>query len=479
MTSHSDHPVVAVVGGGLAGLSAAAAAAEHGCRVELFEQAAHLGGRASSFRDPHSGQLVDTCQHLAMGCCTNFLDFCRRLGLAKCFQRCGTLHFFGPDGVRSDFTAAGWLPAPLHLLPALLRQRHLALGERWQALLALARLARPRPAESQPEETIGQWLRRRGQSPRVIARFWAPIIQSALGETPERASLSAARKAFVVGLLASREAYPLWLPRLPLEELIDRRMGAWLADRGVTIHRGTPVRHVEGDGRAVAGVTLADGTRREFDCVIAAVPWGGIADLLSGAVRAALPGLSAVEGIRPGAITAVHLWFDGPLGAVPHAVLVDRTSQWVFADPPGDKSRPDGDGGAAGHHYQVVVSASHALADRDPDRILDRVRGDLEAVWPDTRRLQLLHQRVITQPAAVFSVAPGLDQLRPPQKTPLANLFLAGDWTATGWPATMEGAVRSGRLAAEALLESLGRPVRLLAPERPRGPLARWWCGSP
>ena len=113
---------VAVVGGGLAGLSAAAAAAEHGCQVELFEQAAALGGRAASFRDPPSGQLVDTCQHLALGCCTNFLDFCRRAGLAECFQRDATLHFFGPDGVRSDFTAAGWLPAPLHLLPALLRQ---------------------------------------------------------------------------------------------------------------------------------------------------------------------------------------------------------------------------------------------------------------------------------------------------------------------------------------------------------------------
>ena len=150
MTSHSDRATVAVVGGGLAGLSAAAAAAEHGCRVEVFEQAACLGGRAASFRDPQSGQLVDTCQHLALGCCTNLLDFCRRLGLAECLQCCRTLHFFGPDGVRSDLAAAGWLPAPLHLLPALLRQRHLAAGERCQALWALARLARPAGAKAAP-----------------------------------------------------------------------------------------------------------------------------------------------------------------------------------------------------------------------------------------------------------------------------------------------------------------------------------------
>ncbi len=473
MTSHSEPSAVAsiaVVGGGLAGLSAAAAAAEQGCRVEVFEQAARLGGRAGCFRDPHSGRLIDVCQHLALGCCTNFIDFCGRLGLADCFHRDGTLHFVGPGGVGSDLAAVGWLPAPLHLLPALLRQRHLAPRERWQVLRGVARLARLRPAEDRPEETIGQWLGRNGQSSRVIARFWAPIILSALAETPERAAVPAARKALVTGLLASRAAYPLLLPRLPLEELIDQRMAAWLTGRGVTIHRSTPVRQIEGDGRAVSGVTLADGTRREFDGVIAAVPWSSVGGLFGGAVRAAWPGLSAIEGIRPAAITAVHLWFDGPLCALPHAVLVERTSQWVFADPLA--------GGRGGHHYQVVISASHTLADRDPQRLLDRVRGDLEAVWPDACRLKLLHHRVVTQPAAVFSPAPGLDQLRPPQRTPLPNLFLAGDWTATGWPATMESAVRSGRLAAEALLEWLGRPAPLLTPELPRGLLARWLCGD-
>ncbi len=471
MTSHSDRATVAVVGGGLAGLSAAAAAAEHGCRVEVFEQAACLGGRAASFRDPQSGQLVDTCQHLALGCCTNLLDFCRRLGLAECLQCCRTLHFFGPDGVRSDLAAAGWLPAPLHLLPALLRQRHLAAGERCQALWALARLARPRRGESGPDETVEAWLRRHGQSPRIIARFWAPVILSALSETPERASLWAARKAFVTGLLAARAAYPLWLPRLPLQELIDRRMGAVLADRGVVMHRGTPVRQISGDGRGAAGVVLADGTRQAFDFVIATVPWGNITALLSDALRTAWPALRSVEAIRPGAITAVHLWFDRPLCDVPHAVLVDRTSQWMFADGPVE-------GAEACRHYQVVISASHALADRDPDRILDCVRRDLEAVWPAARGLRLLHHRVITQPAAVFSVAPGLEELRPRQATPLANLFLAGDWTATRWPATMEGAVRSGRLAVEAMLAALGRPERLLTPDLPRGRLARWWCGK-
>ena len=293
-----------------------------------------------------------------------------------------------------------------------------------------------------------------------------------MSETPERASLWAARKAFVTGLLAARAAYPLRLPRLPLQELIDRRMGAVLADRGVVMHRGTPVRQISGDGRGAAGVVLADGTRQAFDFVIATVPWGNITALLSDALRTAWPALRSVEAIRPGAITAVHLWFDRPLCDVPHAVLVDRTSQWMFADGPVE-------GAEACRHYQVVISASHALADRDPDRILDCVRRDLEAVWPAARGLRLLHHRVITQPAAVFSVAPGLRANSAPGKR---RRWRISFWRAIGRPPAgrprWKGAVRSGRLAVEAMLAALGRPERLLTPDLPRGRLARWWCGK-
>ena len=141
---------MAIVGGGLAGISAAAALAEHGCQVELFEQAPHLGGRAGSFVDARSGQLLDTCQHLALGCCTNLLDLCRRTGTDDCFQRDRTLHFLGPDGTQSDFRAVGWLPAPLHLLPALLRQRHLTLAERWQIVRPWAGWVGPRSLRERP-----------------------------------------------------------------------------------------------------------------------------------------------------------------------------------------------------------------------------------------------------------------------------------------------------------------------------------------
>ncbi len=460
MTNTASKPTVAVVGGGLAGLAAAATAAEHGLHVELFEQGETLGGRAGSFRDPQTGQLVDYCQHVAMGCCTNLADFCRRTGVADCFGRYRRLHFFAPDGTRHDFAPAGWLPAPLHLVPGLMRLRYFTLGERWDIARALWWLARE-PLAGGDDETIGEWLCRNGQSARAIEQFWSVVLLSALSETVDRASLAAAKKVFVDGLLAHAQAYELLVPQLPLGEIFDRRVAAWLADRNVVIHQGTRVKQIDGDARRATAVVLPDGTRRQFDFIVVAVPWRRVCALFPESMLAAMPALRRVEGIQPAPITAVHLWFNRPITRLPHATLVGRLSQWIFE----------------GQYLQVVISGSHGVAGREREDILAEVRRDLEAVWAEARGARLLHWRVITRPAAVFSARPGLEKIRPDQHTPVENLMLAGDWTATGWPATMEGAVRSGYLAVEAVLRSLGRNERLLVPDLPRGRLVRWMLG--
>ena len=224
-------------------------------------------------------------------------------------------------------------------------------------------------------------------------------------------------------------------------------------------------------------MVLADDSRREFDFLVLAVPWARVRGLLAEPLLAALPFLSAAEEIPPAAITAVHLWLDRPLGEPHHAVLLDRLSQWVFV------------GIRTGnnvtirrlHHCQEDGRQSASDDSRRTARgktLLLEVLGDLQTIWPQAREAKLLHHRVATQPAAVFALRPGVERLRPAQQTPLENLFLAGDWTATGWPATMEGAVRSGRLAAEAMLRSLGRPCRLVSPDLPRGLFARWLAGN-
>ena len=323
---------VAVAGGGLAGLAAAVTLAEAGRTVELFESRRHLGGRATSFHDARLDTLVDHCQHVAMGCCTHLLDFCRRTRLADAWQPQPRLHFLGPDGTQHDFQASRWLPVPLHLLPGLLALGYLSLRERLVIGRTILRLASGSSQDDpNTQETIGQWLRRQKVPQRAIEQFFSVVLTSALGETVDRASLAAARQVFAQGFLMSRGAHQLILPKAPLRELFDHRLSGWLAEHGVTVHRAARVRRIEGDGDRVDTIVLADGSRRRFERIIVAAPWRQVRGLFSPEVLSErLPELAGVDHIEASPITAVHLWFDRPALPLPHAVLVGRLGHWVL-----------------------------------------------------------------------------------------------------------------------------------------------------
>lgn len=427
---------VAIVGGGLAGMAAAEAARRQGLEVELFEARARLGGRAGSARDPRSGRWIDG-QHIALGCCTELLDFCRRLGIEDCFRRDSQLSFFGPDGRRCDLGAAWWLPAPLHLMPSLLGLTYLSLAERLRTMGLVARLAYGRHDDT---ESLGAWLSRHGCSAAELRLFWGPILASALGELPDRLALAPAAQVVRETFLGPRGAYQPLVPRMPFAEIYDHRAGTRLAELGVVICRSTRVAQIEGDRQRVSGLLLADGRRVTADAIIVAVPWRRVRRLLSPALQEALPELTAVDRIPAGSITGVHLWFDRPINRLAHAGLPGRVSQWVF--------QPD----AAENYYQVSISASHRL-ELTRGQLLAEVLRELAAVFPAAGDAQLLHHRIVIDPAAVFVLAPGVERLRPVQRTAIGNFFLAGDWTRTGWPATMEGAIRSGRRAVAAMVE--------------------------
>jgi squalene-associated FAD-dependent desaturase len=469
-------PQIAIVGGGLAGLAAAVALADRGLRIHLFEARRMLGGRASSFRDPNTGELIDHCQHVSLGCCTNLADCCRRTGLADLLATHDRLHFFGPDGRRHDVAPSRWLPAPLHLLPSLLRLKYLSLRERWRLIRGIRRLSCSSSNDDPSGPTIGQWLRTQGQSERAIDLFWTPIIVSALSETVDRAAVAPVRKLFVDAFLSSRRACQMQIPNVPLSEFYGSRLEQWLADRGVELNLGTPIKQLVGDRDGVRQLYLPDGPPLPIDAVILAVPWRRAVKLLG----EKLPELGNLERLDSAPITAVHLWFTEPITDLPHAVLPGRLSQWMFNHSIPPLPRGEGRGEAAlerpasGYHYQIVISASRDLAQKNRDEITATVLNELAAIWPLASNENLLRSRVITSEHAVFSPQPGADRFRPPQQTSIPNLFLAGDWTATGWPATMEGAVRSGYLAAEKLLAHLGRPGQILAPDLSRAPLARF-----
>jgi uncharacterized protein with NAD-binding domain and iron-sulfur cluster len=230
---------------------------------------------------------------------------------------------------------------------------------------------------------------------------------------------------------------------------------------------------LEVDGRRFLGVVQGDGLCRRFDHVVLAVSWKQLGTLLGAELLKQIPRAEAGTGLNSSPITAVHLWFDRSIMDLPHAALIGRLSQWVFQ---GNRhATPQAE--PAIFHYTVVISASQALADRDPRQVLQEVLGELQAIWPLAGEAKLVYHRVLTQPGAVFSVQPGCEAKRPAQRTPIDGLYLAGDWTATDWPATMEGAVRSGYLAIEALLAALERPEPVLVSDLKKGWLMRWFVG--
>jgi squalene-associated FAD-dependent desaturase len=470
-----------IVGGGLAGLAAASTLAGRGLQLTLLESRPRLGGRASSFQDPVTGEAVDNCQHVSMACCTNLADFCRRVGIANLFRREPALTFLSPDGKLSRMKA-GLLPAPFHLAESFLRANHLSRRDKLQVARGLARLAFRR--DEHPGETFADWLLRHGQGLRAINLFWAPVLVSALNARLDRMDVGHARKVLVDGFLKTRTGFQIEIPLVPLGELYGARLESWLQEHDVAARLKTGVRSVDFDDEGdLRGVVLRSGESIAADFVILAVPFDRLTDLLPAHALERVPELNRLEELETSPITGIHLWFDRPVCPFDHVVTPGRLVQWIFnhtsiqgrqapaRDPNSNRDAPQG------QYLQLVISASDDLLGWDKASIRDLALRDLESIWPAVREAKLLRWWVVTEHGATFAVRPGIEAIRPCQRTPIDGLFLAGDWTDTGWPATMEGAVRSGYAASQAILTDLESPTRLLIPESKPGRLARLLLG--
>ncbi|MGN6133916.1 MAG: hydroxysqualene dehydroxylase HpnE [Aureliella sp.] len=472
---------VVVIGGGLAGASAALALARSGTRVTLVESRSRLGGRTGSYTDPISGQAIDYCQHVGMACCTSLRQLIQWLEQEPLWQVQRELHFYGPDGREQTLRALPWVPAPLHLAPWLLRWPGLNWRDRLgvaRAMLALDRVplsAQPADTADELEDTSAlQWLQRRGQSARAIACFWSTVIVSALGEELSRVGLLAMAKVFQDGFLRERTAFHLLVPQRPLGELFGERLQRALVETGVEVLTGVAatglnwIAQPDWPAARAESVNLADGRCLQASAVIVAVPWHAVERLMVDCpdpeVRRLAHGVSSLESSP---ISGVHTWWERPWLTTPHAVLVDRLCQWVFPRP--DEPREADETASAAspavspsqspslartrpseHYYQIVISASRSLPRGDNEAVRQLIEADLRAVFPAARATKLLRVKTVTDPHAVFSVAPGTSRLRPPLGSRAGNLIWAGDWVRTGWPATMEGAIRSGLAAARA-----------------------------
>lgn len=443
---------VAIVGAGLAGLAAAATLAQRGFVVTLLEARTRLGGRASSFTDAASGQVIDACQHVSMGCCTNFAHFCGTVGITNLLQRQPVLWFMTPDR-RVSRLHADLLPAPLHLAPSFLRAHYLTPTEKLRIAWGLLRL---RQVSTDNDAPFLDWLRRQRQTPRTLSRFWGLVLTSALNETVERVGLRYARKVFVEGFLGPRRAFEVILPRVPLARLYGEELQTWLLRHGVRLRQGCGARRFVLKDGSIEGVELRDGEQMHAHKYVAAVPFDRLLDLLPEEMVAVTPYFSDLKKLETSPITSVHVWYDRSILRRPHVVLVDCLGQWVFAR---------GEVAPGEHYVQVVVSAARQFRALGHDEVQRLILEELARLFPEAKMAQVLRARVVTEHAATFSAVPGVDKWRPSQASPIPNLFVAGDWTATRWPATMEGAVRSGYLAAESLLARCGFHERLLQPD--------------
>ncbi|MGP0069811.1 MAG: hydroxysqualene dehydroxylase HpnE [Isosphaeraceae bacterium] len=471
-------PHVVIVGGGLAGLAVASVLVDRGLRITILESRPRLGGRASSFPDPVTGELVDNCQHVSMACCTNLADFCRRVGIGAMLRREPGLVFLGPEGTISRFRT-GLGPAPFHLTVSFLSARFLGFRDKMQIAYGLACLAWCR--DDRPGESFADWLLRHGQGLRAINLFWGAVLISALNERLDQMDVGHARKVFLDGFLRNRTGFQLELPLVPLGELYGTRLDGWLRDHGVSVRLTTGVRAVEpDDDGAIAGVVLRSGESIAADFVVLTVPFDRVRGLLPDVLSDRIPALANLGAMQASPITGVHLWFDRPVCPFDHVVTPGRLIHWVFNHTAiqGRTAQAKGTPPGEGQYLQLVISASYDLLALDKVAIRDAVLAELAEIWPAVGSAKLLRWWVVTEHGATFAVRPGIEVLRPLQRTPIDGLFLAGDWTDTGWPATMEGAVRSGYLAAQEILKVLDRPARLLRPGLRSGVLARWLFGT-
>lgn len=446
MPSEPSDCDVLIIGGGLAGLAAAGELARRDLKVRLLESRGRLGGRASSFVDHESGDMIDNCQHVAMGCCTAFLEFCRQFNMLDQFQRERELTFLAPSCPPYRF-AAGWFPAPLHLSGAFLGLPYLALSEKWQFAMGVRTLWRSSPAALRGR-SFGDWLREHGQSDRIIRRIWEVLLVSALSESMDRIDAAYARQVLVQGFLESRDGWEVYVPQRPLDELLTQFVLPGLQQLGVDVQFSTGVAELQGSGDALTAAKLNSGSAITASSYVLAVPWHRVQSMLSEQVFEALR-LPNLNQIASAPITSVHLWVDRPLMSQRHVVLVDRLCQWLFEHP---CHKP----GQGMHRYQVVISASRMLSGWGREETIRQVWSELQQAFPQAAHALLSHARVVTEHRAVFSPLPGIDALRPSQQTSIPNLQLAGDWTQTGWPATMESAVRSGLQAARNILKERG-----------------------
>jgi zeta-carotene desaturase len=460
---------VAVIGAGVAGMSAACALAESGFRVQLVERRGYLGGRASSYLHPGVNEVIDNCQHVLFGCCTNLIGFYRRIGVSDKIHWTSHMTMIEPGGRQSRLGPFEMgqlrLPAPLHGTPSLITAKAFTVADKLALSRAFRAMMRPNGFEHSPE-SLGDWLRRHGQTPGTMNRFWRLVIASALNADIENISVPYAAKVIRELFMNSAEAGSMGMSSVPLSELYA---GAeqFLTEHGSRVLYNASVESMCWDEEISEWEIRSRNGEFMSDFVVLALPFEATGKLLANMPPAegAAELMTKIERHEHWPLCSAHLWFDREITELEHAVLLDREIHWLY-----HKSRLQPWRKLKGSYVELVVSASRSFAAFSREQAIAQSLQELAEFFPIVNEAKLEKAALVKEVRATFGVPPGIDAARPGAVSPWPNLFIAGDWADTGWPSTMESAARSGHLAAEALGRSVGKPQQFLVPDlKPKG----------
>jgi squalene-associated FAD-dependent desaturase len=450
------------MGGGFAGLSAAVDLAEAGVRVLLLERRSFLGGRAYSFPDRQTGDVVDNGQHLMMGCYHHTLRFLEKIGSIGNlkFQPNPQVDFLREESAgvvsHASFKCPS-LPAPLHLLGGLAGLKTIGWGDRLRALevgLAVRRWSGRKAGkvgdrDQLADVTVRQWLDSLGQSERIQRVFWDVMALATLNEASEVASADMFARVIELGFMRAKRDSAMVISRVGLSDLYTRQAQSFIESRGGEVRLNADVAEVEFDGDRALGVTLRGGERIEAETLISAVPYFSLKRMLPEGIAAEwFPYLGRFESAP---IVSINLWYEEPITQLEFVGLLESPIEWVF-----NKNAISANGESARNgrqHLALVISGAHSVASLPKEELIALAEGEVNRFFPAARGRRPLHAFVVRERDATLSHKVGTARLRPGGRTYFKNFLLAGDWTATGLPATIEGAVQSGQDCARIILD--------------------------
>ena len=466
-----------IIGAGAAGLAAAVALSGAGAKVALLERKPFVGGRAYSYPHPALDEVIDS-QHVLLGCCSNLVDLCNLSGASRHIRWYDSITFLEPSSPttptrRSDI-GPGPLPSPGHSALSFLRAPMLSLADK--SRIAFGLLDFLRAYQASDDEPFSAWLQRTRQTDRAIRHFWEPIIVGTLNDTFDRCSTRYAGQVFHESFMKSAEGGRLGIPSQPLSEFYSA-VARLAEEQGASLYPRTSIDRIECLSNGLWQATASDGSTRRAQSLLLALPFEQTARLLGTLPESSLQRqrlLPSLAHFTHAPITTIHLWFDRPITDLDHAALLDTRIQWMF-----NKTRirrlETNTQPTECQYLELVISASHPELHQSREEILKSALAELVRFFPIVREAKLVKAGVLKEARATFSVTPGLDRFRPTPSAPGANLYLAGDWTLSGWPSTMEGAVRSGRLAAEDIARATGNAANFLTPDLPPAGLMKFF----